>query len=106
MKANELMIGNYLMELTSNDIFQVSESYYQALNVNLECSRPIPLTEQWLLDFGFEYELGNCWQNWTRISLQKVGVCYLVDFDNVTMIGINYVHQLQNLYFSLTGNHL
>jgi hypothetical protein len=74
---------------------------------------PIPLTEEWLLKFGFK-ESGRDiniihWYN---------GVIYLnsyeLDFNGYWLryyrgrihCKINYVHQLQNLYFALTGEEL
>ena len=116
MNANELMIGNYLMELTSNDIFQVSESYYQALNVNLECSRPIPLTEKWLLDFGFQtkgtydnYKLdGLELDSSVRIisTNERSSFHVILSEESIFNKRIDFVNELQNLYFVLTGNHL
>ena len=73
--------------------------------------RPIPLTEEWLLDLGFEYfkannsyqldtNLGFC--IWGRI---KDGFMIFVNSDEIG-IKITTVHQLQNLYFALTKKEL
>lgn len=68
---------------------------------------PIPLTEEWLLRFGFEsnpyqdrYELGEIYIDCdkTRGKLEL--------WESKTNIIINTVHQLQNLYFALTGKEL
>jgi hypothetical protein len=74
-----------------------------------EFIRPIALTEKWLLDFGF-FKFNNAY------VLQKpIENCLDFEFSiwedltyNTAEIkpDISNVHQLQNLYFSLTGNHL
>lgn len=86
---------------------------------------PIPLTEEWLLKFGlpigYEFKAWGCTTKVTHISI-LYGV-YLVLTEKGWMIGISnedsshieiqedeviyhYVHQLQNLYFALTGKEL
>jgi len=73
----------------------------------LENIEPIPLTEEWLLKFGFEIKQGRFGNEyWGKINLytssdKKIVFC----FDGY-LKGIKYVHQLQNLYFALTGNEL
>lgn len=53
VKKEELRLGNYLMELTSNDVFTVSTAWFYMSEANELCSRPIELTEEWLLKLGF-----------------------------------------------------
>ena len=111
ININELRIGNLVdlgkIEQIDNSIDEVyysGEGFYQSTyccNLN-----PIQLTDKWLLKFNFEFELGGCRQNWTRINLKKVDDCYLVLFDGIVLIGINYVHQFQNIYFALVGSEL
>jgi hypothetical protein len=75
---------------------------------------PIPLTEEWLLKFGFEkknksfhkYSKGFCHEGFycggkwhTIVEGRKNNYFY----KGAWMI---YVHQLQNLYFALTGQEL
>ena len=109
MKANELRIGNFydhngfVNEATPNTIEEVWIAERSWV-------KPIPLTEEWLLNFGFLKDLENdiflninayaflYWQN-NRVEL--------LDNDNNFMIShCDYVHQLQNLYFALTGKEL
>lgn len=110
MKASELRIGNYvslhgiLVEMTASD-FNFDESYF----------KPIPLTEKWLLKFGFEYssfygnykiKAGN-YSN--SIKLYEGEWCYYNDDSDAGcyfVTTIKYVHQLQNLYFALTNEEL
>ena len=69
----------------------------------LKC-KPIPLTEEWLLKFGFEHKL-LVWEynNFCITGCFTYGYClngYCLD--NL-FPRFKYVHQLQNLYFTLTG---
>jgi hypothetical protein len=76
---------------------------------------PIPLTEEWLLKFGFEksndldsfYHL-RLINDWTKLFYDpKHGVCELSVSNHGAMIRkLKSVHQLQNLYFALTGEEL
>jgi hypothetical protein len=98
---NELRFGIYLQELTSNDVFQVEKDFFTLLELNLECSRPIPLTEEWLLkcksnsifNNGFEYKK-------TRTGRFEI----YVGMSLITVI--EFVHELQNLNFALLGEDL
>lgn len=75
---------------------------------------PIPLTEEWLLKFGFEKMSTN--EYWFGI-IAKGKILHISLSGNVEIMGLNfnsirlgdickYVHQLQNLYFALTGEEL
>ena len=83
---------------------------------------PIPLNEEWLLKFGFkkniDYELINEYGKLSESNARRgVGLYFndgewFVTFREDVGCGwndlneINYVHQLQNLYFALTGDEL
>ena len=102
MEAKELRIGNYydgvrgIEQLTNAESLQEIESYPEKF-------KPIPLTEEWLLKFGFEFPQGEfCIKGKLKI---------VVDCDPFIEVGksgveLEYVHQLQNLYFALTGEEL
>tara|TARA_R110000796_G_scaffold104011_2_gene213520 strand:- start:2008 stop:2259 length:252 start_codon:yes stop_codon:yes gene_type:complete len=69
---------------------------------------PIPLTEQWLIDFGVLFGFNHL-GSWYEIEMGLDGyhlrLCTGIGMSKY--IGsINYVHQLQNLYFALTGIEL
>lgn len=74
-----------------------------------EAIKPIPLTEEWLLKFRFEKEYGafklkglKCWL--TKYTSKPN--LYSVNIGNIKLSALKYVHELQNLYFALTGNEL
>lgn len=119
MKAQELRIGNFVrswFESVSCKVEQVGELiYYTPLTGNeitdsCDVSKilPIPLTEEWILRMGFDNK--HCSVNFKtfyndgfdyRIELYSDGKCL---FDELREI--QHVHQLQNLYFALTGEEL
>lgn len=119
MKANELRIGNLInahgspMTIIAEDILSVAN--YEA---NSEAIQPIPLTEEWLKRFGFN--MNPDWNHepnygatalldlgYLRICRNMMGGIMLEDNKGIsTGVGIDYVHQLQNLYFALTQQEL
>ena len=53
MESNELRIGNWITHpQNSENIFQVKPNTFE----HAEMYRPIPLTEEWLVEFGFEID--------------------------------------------------
>lgn len=111
MKAQELRIGNYYNH--NREIKQVTPSTIEEVwNEQREWCKPIPLTEEWLLKLGFyENRTGNpSWQLDVNLDFciwGRPGRGFNV-YVNSDEIGnpILYVHQLQNLYFALTGCEL
>lgn len=85
---------------------------------NYENLKPIPLTEECLLKFGFEedgvwvHKIKNITHN-RMIGIDLVNNhIFLSQFDthnkfrDVFVVKCDYVHQLQNLYFALTNEEL
>jgi hypothetical protein len=76
--------------------------------VNFSEVEPIPLTEEWLLKFGFRteepyfFELDNI-SITTKRELMWIFTKYK---NNVELELPEHVHQLQNLYLELTNNEL
>ena len=81
---------------------------------------PIPLTEEWLVKFGFveTVSASGLFYN-VNIGVEKDGGGWSWSFRQVHIelgkrtstfyhhiLQIQYVHQLQNLYFALTGEEL
>ena len=68
--------------------------------------KPIPLTEEWLMKFGFKKYNKYGWyeiNNYNQINLKGD---YLVNGIQCISNKIYNVHQLQNLYFAQTGEEL
>jgi len=106
MKASELRIGNYVIEKGKiKPIHSVSNHNAK----DYSKIEPIPLTEEWLVKFGFKKNEKN------RFILMEgdVDILFNEDLNGWTCDGINfsinmteYVHKLQNIYFALTGEEL
>lgn len=73
-----------------------------------EAIKPIPLTEEWLLKFGFRTEESNCFElDNIHINTRRELMWVFTKCKNNIEIEIpEYVHQLQNLYFALTNEEL
>jgi hypothetical protein len=111
MKANELRIGNYV-DLKHDEYEYESFKFDFDMGWNMEFIHPILLTEEWLLKFGFDLINNEYHQSrnhelklyWT-VNKNKM----IPEFNEkrfVTGYDFKYVHQLQNLYFILTGEEL
>jgi len=119
MKANELRIGNLAQtnmgdlliveNLSLNDIhFKVVDRSKYPLNYKWQ-AEPIPLTEEWLLKLGFEYDTITYSKEFLTLAKSERLTGYHVFINSlVNRLSNNvvYVHQLQNLYFALTGEEL
>jgi len=156
MKPNELKIGNYYKSVKFNapvkcEFGDFAELYKRADGAEVfeelidEMFEPIPLTEEWLIKFGFEFKE---WIAYNEDHAFKDKIVTGFVYDNIwcfinyvhndrTLMwfgrrilhplshseeyikshgnkwrfeqkGITpqYVHQIQNLYFSLTGEEL
>ncbi len=107
MKANELRIGNYVYD-TLGKVNKIDlEAITHIVKEPHNQVKPIPLTEEWLLKFGFErsglYNVKDEVYVYDEYGLTDTGFEYRF---NYTQIKLKYVHQLQNLYFALTGKEL
>lgn len=125
MKSTELRIGNYVGD--ENDIAIVESidkdgCMLQFINDEKKGFRitqpinPIPLTEEWLLKFGFEKKIDDLFAIKLKYLYNSVKYyedekiwIYYNDDNNAgcnAIADFKYVHQLQNLYFALTGEEL
>lgn len=67
----------------------------------------IPLTEDWLARFGFTFK--NHWWNIEGFTIGFItrDECYQFEVNaEMWVVDLWFVHQLQNLYYSLTGKRL
>lgn len=125
MKASELRIGNFYNQFgNETKISWVNLKELESAPDGQIWCKPIDLTNEWFLKFGFH--------KWGRddmprtVSYEKGGFSVFpansfCDFKGYGMfhfkpkpnesaesakVKIQYVHQLQNLYFALTGEEL
>jgi hypothetical protein len=134
MKANELRIGSIVKSLVNDEDFSIVEEighraslgYYVSLNnqhsgVWLEHKERdlilgIPLTEEWLLRMGFEKKENGLFTKKLEYIYNSIKYCedykiwiyYNDDNDAAcnSIADLNFVHELQNLYFALTKKEL
>jgi hypothetical protein len=119
IKKNELRIGITVFyfgrETTLHNETELLNAFEQ---LEMGFIIPIPLTEEWLLKLGFDMN-----PDWNKkrmdgcVSFLELGYLYIAQnmlggitlYDNESLstgVHIYFVHQLQNLYFALTGNEL
>jgi hypothetical protein len=110
MKSQELRIGNLVLDEYFDERYVICITPYR---VHLSSSgdddesvkpnkvneiEPILLTEEWLLKFGFKKD---------KLVFYKDFLLYnFNDGFYFFEMKINHVHQMQNLYFALTGKEL
>ena len=127
MKATELRIGNIVrLKIAGDGVFPdeirpIKASEFYALSEHPDWANPINLTEEWLLKFKFrKLKLNDSY--WFEKSHKNIrfitndinavkGEAYSTKLKHVFVdmeaeIRVRYVHQLQNLFFSLTGKEL
>lgn len=107
MISNELRIGNWIEIKDSKGICtRVTESTFDS---NIEKNyKPVPLTEQWLLNFGFESDGLEWWNGVIMLGVYKDGLYYCPTEELSYRLAkeFKYVHQLQNLHHALTDSEL
>lgn len=142
IKANEIRIGNFLFNddgiiskvtgfspfdysircdeeegcMILFDSFPSDGSERKGYEMESSYFEPIPLSEEWLLKFGFE-KLTSKEEGFRSTSYtykdKKNFISFIVHFDD-GLLSVSfwqgnekkYVHQLQNLFHSLTGKEL
>ncbi len=128
MDVKELRIGNWV-ELVVEDGDEMVDSFEPVIRVDAidydvfypdkkeyyinanECMvKPIPLTEEWLVKFGLAVDKWFIDESFKITKDEHYG--WEIHTQNAThtksiaFAYIKYVHQLQNLYFALTGEEL
>jgi hypothetical protein len=137
MEARELRIGNYL-QLDEDTGFYNQQCEIASIDgyegiISIDCEvfdlrlrtdyniselEPIPLTEEWLLRFGFYLKCKDSLTYAIQVGRNAyddlkiyhvIGDVYLESLRGESIKIFNnvyYVHQLQNLYFALTSEEL
>lgn len=126
MESRELRIGNLFIEEHSGKIIKVigleeKRIVFSGMFLDKWQAKPIPLTEEILLKCGFEkFRESINWSDWKlgdyRFHFRPkkdCANCFGIQIagssgHNITYFNWNlkYLHQLQNLYFALTGEEL
>lgn len=127
--ARELRIGNFVNRpnFGQYEITQIKQGYVQTNKgaLPIMAIEAIPLTEQWLLMFGFTKHEGNVLKNINLPYWALDAVCLFFNGsppENTYLIGIgfnvgsdcyaattrwiNTVHDLQNFYYQAKGTEL
>jgi len=104
MKANEIRLGNYVIDLKINKSKEIEYGDFE-YSEDLE---GIPLNEEWLLKFGFDIRGGNYWncKNGFDFVVINDKIGFFLNIGGADFVEIEYVHKLQNLYFEIVGEEL
>lgn len=129
MKSSDLRIGNYVHHNINNSkkhfigneliVCEITENsittFYNNIDGHKQIVRgksnyePIPLTEEWLLRMGFEKDIDDLVLELKHILFISYNDDEFVHVKNMaldTITSCQYVHQLQNLFWCLTGKEL
>ena len=125
MKTTELRLGNFIQDqfddiITVDGLDDVDVYSSDCGDIPVHAVQPIPLTEQWLLDFGFkknEYGDMSLFKEFEYLVIMCVKEEFYPSYEQpaefahesdrvVYFNHIKYVHQLQNLYFALFQEEL
>lgn len=118
IKANEIRIGNLYNRKhgkgcteTVIDEMILAEIFGQSLEYSLNIFEPIPLTVSELRKFGFdEYEGFEFIKDGISLHFITTDDNFQFEFTcpelEWKILDVKFVHQLQNLYFNLTGKEL
>ncbi len=134
MKANEVRIGNYYLYHIF-DVFDERKEWDEINQIDIEDLiwlstpegevdtdyRPMPISEEWLLMLGFK-EGYAVYSEGFSIDVQETDFylrpCFhggyywgfnlkdKMDCEFYDVLPLKYVHELQNLYYALTGKEL
>ena len=117
MKANDLRLGNWIKIISLDVETQVKgielEDKFYSIDTQYQFHgwmknvEPIPLTEEWLMKFGFKkHKTDDRYITFAKANINiNDGIVNLVGYPNF-LNHIKHVHQLQNIYHALTGKEL
>jgi len=120
LSSKDFRIGNLIAykseiveisSLHSDDTFRIKRGESTEGCFKISNAEPVQITREWLFRFGFEYtEINDSYQIdsdlgfsiWGRI---RHGFNVSVNSDQIG-VEAKHVHELQNMYFALTGEEL
>ena len=106
MEAGELRIGNWVYIKGIKASIPIWKIKPKGVNRDLTYDKiePIPITEEWLLKFGFVFNADSkFWVDRLCVHL-KDNEFYIIYEQG--RVWIEYIHQLQNLFYFLSGKEL
>ncbi len=132
IKQKELRIGNYIetkgVDIYSWTVYSIGqmEGVHTLINgFRKDIIKPIPLTEEWLLRFGFEYRsnvndgvivkeyylrdsMVKCVESLSKHQFSTVSGKSFAFYKGGSFITghLDYVHQLQNIHFAIFAEEL
>lgn len=93
------------------DLYPKNGRIYSGYKADSPSCKPIPLTEDWLVKFNFEFDGASYLSSFAkredyrvRLHVMDYGIVYCLNTHSE--VCINTVHQLQNLVHALTGREL
>ena len=109
LQCESLIRGIWTHSVSLEFINKKKNVYYEDFGQFIKYIEPIPLTEEWLLKFGFE----NCGYYYNKNDI-RIYFVHEREFEGFvfeygmaeSFCKIRFVHNLQNLYFALTGEEL
>ena len=123
MKKNEVRIGNITDKGRVKYLFSHGIILGDGITFNFDELKPVPLNDEWMLKLGFKKVKNNGYINGYeyirkidsvefngigKFNYNKTGeIIVTVDCrGNYICNNLNYVHQVQNLYFALSGTEI
>ena len=116
MKTTELRIGSYVDYFGKrkvidviNDTRRIVEFDDAQIERDINLIKPIHLTEDWLLRFGFKKRNDKTftYDRFVLYFVSKYEFWYLNDRrTNVYFTKVEFVHELQNIIFAMNGEEL
>lgn len=113
MKTSEFRIGNKIQ--CGSEIVTIREIYNDEVDTPehgiVTPHHPqvtgIPLTEEWLVKMGFEKKhYDESYYHVTRHHLYPRDYYFVYRIPGSSLKQVGFVHEVQNLYFALTGEEL
>ena len=119
MKASEFRIGNWLKDISTNTSSRLR--YHIVHSINSEAINNTLIESEWFEPISLKPEILDRILQSRKISVDcyRIGDIGLfikkasseewavfIHNDSETRLGYRYLHQLQNLYFDLTGEEL
>ena len=110
MKPNELRVGNWVNNNEEN--YQITSATIIQLERGDSTAKPIELSDEWIKRLGFEI-LTDKNKGFKTTSYSHTKIPFVVYWDGVRLsTGFwqgnekRYVHELQNLFYALSGQGL